>query len=93
MVRKGRHGLADQRGEEEQHDVLQAPKILAGDILVDADFHQIRLRHAEGLLQRQQQHGEIKQPLVGNDKFPQAPDQAQIVGFAEDFFLLRGLGH
>ena len=32
-----------------------------------------------------------KQPLVGNDELPQAADHAEIVGFAEDFFLLRSL--
>jgi hypothetical protein len=61
--------------------------------LIDADFHQVRLCKAEGLLQRQQCHGQQEQALVGCYVFPQAPDQPQIVGFAEEFFLMGRIGH
>ena len=37
---------------------------LLGDVLIDADFHQIGLRQAEGLLQRQEQQTQVKKPLV-----------------------------
>ena len=72
---------------------MESLEISAGDILIDADFHQIRLRQAEGLLQGQKQHGHPEQTLVGNDKFPQPSDQPDIVGFAEDLFLLGRFGH
>ena len=39
LVRERRHGLADQGGEEQQHDILQTPKILAGDVSVDTNLH------------------------------------------------------
>ena len=73
--------------------VCRPHRSLLRDVLIDADLHQIRLRQTEGLLQRQQQQAQVKQPLVGNDELPQPLDQAKIVGFAEDFFCVRCLGH
>ena len=63
------------------------------DVLIDADLHQIGLRQAEGLLQRQEQQTQVKKPFVGDDELPEPPDQPDIVGFAEDFFLLGRFGH
>ena len=91
----GKNGdrFADQGGEKTQHDGLQAQEILARDVLIDADFHQIGLRQAEGLLQRQEQQAQVKKPFVRDDEIPETADQPEIVSFAEDFFLLRCFGH
>ena len=71
---------------------MESLEIAAGDILIDADFHQIRLRQAEGLLQGQKQ-SPSRTDACRDDKFPQPPDQPDIVGFAEDLFLLERFGH
>jgi hypothetical protein len=45
------------------------------------------------LLHRQQQHGDEKQAPVRRYVSPQTPDQSQIVGLTENFFLVGELGH
>ena len=83
------HERADQDREEGQRNPIDAAQIAVGDVAIDRQLHQVRLRELQhrGRDDRgeRQRHLRLVRPQV----LQQPAHQACVVGLAEDFFVVE----
>ena len=84
----GREG-GDEDAQIQGAEAIEAGELAGGDVAVDGDLDQIRLRQRGGRTgkNRDQRHGHF--PPVGTEIVQQAPHEARVVGFAKDFVVVQ----
>ena len=75
--------LAHDGGDEPEGEAGEPGQVARPHVAVDADLQEIRLRQAEDLLDRRQEHRQPDDAPVRTDERPQPPDEPSVVGLAD----------
>ena len=80
--------LAEDDHDEEKREPGESPEVPLCDVAIDRHLHEIGLREAEELLQRQKGERKPKETPIRGKIVPQSLDQSEIVRFAENLFVI-----